>query len=731
MYSSVEKETLLDFHSPSDAMTYKQQSRSCVWDRITWLYLLVILVFLSCLALFGVALYVLPTPPCWVPNDVSPFHLRFMRNVDNVSIRNVIKYYSSIPHIAGSTEDDQQAIYTNNLLKSYGFNSTIEKFDIMLTYPISRLVHLLEPITFNCSLKEPGFPIDNTSSNPNAIDTWNAWSAGGDVTGQLVYANYGTKDDYDAIAHINLTDKIVIVRYGNIFRANKVKTAEERGAIGVLIFTDSTIEHSGNKFYPDSPWGPNVTAQRGTVWTGNGDPTTPGWSSKACGNAKQPPRITLAEARAHDDLFAHVPRIPVQPISFDDAVPLLTHLGVNDIPNAKWAGPLGVKQIGPGPAVVRIKIDVNNTITPVWNVVGTITGEVEPDKVILIGCHRDAWTMGAGDPISGSAVLFETARGYGELLKSGWRPRRTIKVISWDAEEYGLMGSFEHLETWKTAIARQVVLYINTDVAVTGQERLHVEGSPSLRSVLKNISRMIEVRPGVTLESIWPQNQAMGMLGDGSDYAAFIQILGVPSLNLEFRNYTDAYGSVYHSNYDSFYWFSQFADPQFQHHVTLTKLHGMVGLAFADSPVLPFDYTYYGDVLQSGVAALANLTNQVQFAEMARAAQVFGETAKRVELKRQARSESKPRDVMLNRMMSDRLAAAESAFLGPPVLSGHQYYAHVLFSPAADDSYAASLFPAVINKIASGNFTEGQFIVDRITQIIYFAGEFLDAAYLN
>eukprot|EP01121_Diplochlamys_sp_Union-15-3_P003551 TRINITY_DN1347_c0_g1_i1.p1 TRINITY_DN1347_c0_g1~~TRINITY_DN1347_c0_g1_i1.p1 ORF type:complete len:626 (+),score=116.52 TRINITY_DN1347_c0_g1_i1:35-1879(+) len=525
--------------------------------------------------------------------------------------RETSKHLSSAPHIAGSYEDYDTAVWVRDQFLEYGIpDAQIQTYEVMLSYPVQRRVALVYPSSYECVLKEEAIPEDETSGDPRAIDTFNGYSDSGDVEGELVYANYGRIEDFEELDNmgLNLTGKIVIVRYGKIFRGNKVQLAAQRGAIGVLIYSDPADDgFARGPVYPEGPYRTNTSVQRGSVsYALGGDPITPGYPSTP--NA---PRYTFQQAR--NEMY-QLPNIPVQPISYGDAAPLLSSIELNPAP-AAWRGALPLNyNIGPGPARVQMNITVNDTRTTIWNVIARIKGSVEPDRLVLIGSHRDAWTFGNVDPISGQTTMLEAARGIGQIYKKGWRPRRSIMFCSWDAEEYNLIGSVEFVEQYEKLLIEQGVIYINLDTAVFGTESFSASGVPSIGEILRSSSKRINIptpkdTPAKTIYNLWSQSQGninqtkLDLLGSGSDFLGFISHIGIPSADLSFES--DDY-AVYHSNYDSYYWTSHFGDPTFEYHTSLAKLTGLLALQFIDSKVLPFDLTEYASYLYDWIKEVEN-----------------------------------------------------------------------------------------------------------------------------
>uniref|UniRef100_A0A6B2KYR1 Peptidase M28 domain-containing protein n=1 Tax=Arcella intermedia TaxID=1963864 RepID=A0A6B2KYR1_9EUKA len=660
--------------------------------------------------------------------DYDALHAIFDKNVNSQQIREYVRQYSSVPHLAGSPADEEQAINTTNLWKSYGIDAHMEEHQLLLNYPVSGSVSVIYPpeLAYTCTLKE-GVVNDGTSGYPTIPPLWNGFSASGDVQGDLVYVNYGTAEDFEAIRDIDLTGKIVIVRYGQLFRGNKAKTAEERGAVGVIIYSDPGDNEVGTS-YPDGPWGTNSTGQRGAVWTGNGDPLTPGWPSDLGA-----PRLSLNEAQqgSQNTPFGKLPGIPIQPMSSGDAYHLLKGLqGNRTLPG--WEGGFNLSFIGPGPVRVSMSIETTLKVTPAWNVIGTIKGAVEPDRMVVLGAHRDAWTFGAVDPISGHSGLMETARVLGLMLKEGWRPKRTIVLCSWDAEEYGLVGSFEFTEKWRTMLASNAILYMNLDTAITGHQVLSVSGTPALQDHMVEISKKLNFTTSsgeeVSLYSIW-DDPKVRFLGSGSDFTSFIQRLGISSIDMDISNRDGDYWSIYHSAYDSFYWVEHFGDPGFIYHQALVRFYGAVVLSIVDADVLPFDYRDYAALVNELFEDLERSSsgvglNYTFFKGAMESFQVAAQSAKDEADRVRALGKS-------SRGLNERLFRTERCFIGDSDTSGHRYFLHVISTPSADNSYAPKPFPAIYAALEENDIPKAQFIMDRIALNIQQAAQYLSFSFVT
>src|SRR5689334_5570647 len=515
------------------------------------------------------------------------------------SAREHLRRLTLEPHVAGTKEDYATAVYVRDQLRSYGLNAEIREYQVWMNYPNAPTV--LELITKGrqrLETREAIVPGDPTSSNPKISPLFNGYSASGDVTAPVVYANYGLPNDYDDLkkAGVDVKGKIVVVRYGNSFRGVKAKVAEQNGAIGCIIYSDPEDDgYMQGDVFPKGPWRPVASGQRGSVqylFDYPGDPLTPGKPAIA-----GTPRLKPEEA-------TDLTRIPVQPIAYDVARTILSQLKGPLRPRGFQGGlPFAYHVGGTNDVKLRLKVDMDYKLRTIWDVVTRIDGNEEKDRWVVLGNHRDAWVFGAVDPNSGTSTMLEVGHGFGELLKQGWKPRRTIILCSWDAEEYGLVGSTEWAEEMADDLRTKAVAYLNLDAAVSGPN-FGASSVPSLWKLIRGAAR--DVKDPKTGKSVYQQWQdrsrenrpegdqdmheaRIAALGSGSDYTPFLQHLGVASTDMSFNG---DYG-VYHSAYDSFYWMDQFGDPNFTYHVAAAQLWGTLAMRLADADGLPLDYTDY------------------------------------------------------------------------------------------------------------------------------------------
>jgi N-acetylated-alpha-linked acidic dipeptidase len=526
---------------------------------------------------------------------------KFDANLQSKNIDGWIKHLSARPHHVGSPYGKQNAEFMRDLFKSWGYDANIETYQVLFPTPKERLLELLGAAKFTAKLEEPALKEDATSSQKSEqLPVYNCWSPDGDVTAGLVFVNYGIPADYEELAKfgIDVKGKIVIAKYGGSWRGIKPKVAQEHGAIGCIIYSDPEEDgYYQGDVYPKGAFKSASGAQRGSVMDMPiyaGDPTTPGYASKE--NAK---RIDRSQAES-------LLKIPVLPISYGDAQPLLESLGGPVAPE-KWRGALPITyHIGPSTSKVHLKLQFNWDIKPAYDVVAIMKGSEYPDEWVIRGNHHDAWVNGAGDPISGMAAELEEARSVAELMKTGWKPKRTIIYCAWDAEEPSLMGSTEWVEDHADELQKKTVAYINSDG--NGRGFYFAQGSHTLETFMNEVSRDVtDPQTGVSVlerrrsadasnaatikakkDILAKKTLALGAMGSGSDYTPFIQHLGIASINIGYGG--ESSGGDYHSVYDSYDHYKRFKDPKAEYGVALAKTTGRATLRLTDAEVLPFDF---------------------------------------------------------------------------------------------------------------------------------------------
>ena len=545
-----------------------------------------------------------PPPRGFFPQSVQAernLEARFAAMPDPARIRENMRRMSARPHHVGSAYDLDNANWILKQYQSYGWDAHIEKFDVLFPTPVDRLVEMVAPTRYKAALQEPTLAVDPTSGQiKEQLPTYNAYSIDGDVTGPLVFVNHGIPSDYDELEKrgISVKGAIVIAKYGGSWRGIKPKVAAEHGAIGCLIYSDPRDDgYAGGDVFPNGPMRPAQGVQRGSVAdmpTYPGDPLTPG-----VGATKDAKRLKVSEA-------ATITKIPVLPISYGDAKPLLSALGGQIVPSS-WQGGLPITyRFGPGPARVHLRVKSKWSLKTLHDVIAKLPGTTEADQWIIRGNHHDAWVNGAEDPISGQAAELEEARALGALYKSGWRPKRTIIYAAWDGEEPGLLGSTEWAEAHADELRQHAVAYINSDTNERGN--FSVEGSHSLEKFINGVE--VDVPDPESGLSTWKRNQLrvisngndstrreartradlrIGALGSGSDYTAFLDHLGVASMNIGYGGEDE--GGIYHSIYDDFYWYTHYSDTSFVYGRALAQAAGIAVLRLANADILPFAFS--------------------------------------------------------------------------------------------------------------------------------------------
>lgn len=699
---------------------------------------------------------------------------KFKAIPDPKIMRDNMQRLSARPHHVGSPYDKQNAEWILAQFKSWGLNAEIETFDVLFPTPKERVVELIAPTHFSAKLQEPPVTADPTSNQQNEqLPTYNAYSIDGDVTGPLVYVNYGLPADYEELDRLGVSVKgaIVIARYGNSWRGIKPKVAAEHGAIGCIIYSDPADDgYAQDEVFPEGPMRNENGVQRGSVLdmpTYPGDPLTPGVGAK--GDVK---RLAVKDAPT-------ITKIPVLPISYGDAKPLLTAIQGPMAPAAFRGGLPIPYHVGPGPAKVHLKLAFNWDIKPLYDVIAKIPGSESPDQWILRGNHHDAWVNGAQDPISGQVALLEEARGFAELLKQGWKPKRTIIFCAWDGEEPILLGSTEWAEYHAAELKQHAALYINSDV--NGRGFLQVQGSHSLEKFVNDTARGI-TDPEKNI-SVWKRGQAERMvnsagddrkearsradlridaLGSGSDYTVFIDFLGIASLNVSYGGEDD--GGIYHSIYDDFYWFTHFSDTEFVYGRALAQTAGSMVMRFADADVLPYDFTDFADTIHKYSGELKTLLKNRQeeihdrnqalddgafgavsdprhptFAPKRDAVPPFlnfapldnaeaalthsaGHYAKA--LKAFLAKGASPDDL---RKINTQLQQAEQKLTSPDGLPRRPWYKHLIYAPGFYTGYGVKTLPGVREGIEEKRYQEAETEIVRVAKALEAYAAVIDA----
>lgn len=676
--------------------------------------------------------------------------------------REYMKRLTAHPHHVGSPYDKENAEWILSQFKEWGWDAHIETFEVLFPTPKENRLEMVEPKKFVAKLNEPPIPVDPTSSQgAEQLPGYNAYSIDGDVTAPLVYVNYGMPDDYEQLARYGISVKgaIVIARYGHGWRGVKPKVAAEHGAIGCIIYSDPADDgYVDGEVFPKGAFRPADGIQRGSVMDTEypGDPLTPGIASTP--DAK---RLSIKEAQT-------ITKIPVLPISYADAQPLLAELTGRVVPGG-WRGGLPLTyHFGPGPAQVHLKVSSNWDQKTLYNVIAKLPGSELPDQWVLRGNHQDAWVNGAEDPVAGLVALLEEARAFGELAKQGWKPKRTILYCVWDGEEPGLLGSTEWVEAHADELLQHAVAYFNSDT--NGRGYLGVDGSHVLEKFINSVAR--DVPDPEKNTSVWKRLRSyeiahahnaearseirkrpdlrIGALGDGSDYTAFIHHLGIPSADIGFGG--ESHGGVYHSAYDDFYWYTHFGDTDFAYGRAESQMVGTAVVRLADADLLPFDFTAFAGTVHKYLENVQKLLKTDQdnirernrqiedgvfadtsdprhpleppptesvppyfnFAPLENATENLSASAERL-AKALAKVESKggalPPETL--HRMNHLLMESGPALTDPAGLPGRPWFKNMIYAPGAYTGYEAKPLPGVLEALDRKNWSEAESQIPR------------------
>jgi N-acetylated-alpha-linked acidic dipeptidase len=639
-------------------------------------------------------------------------HEGVARSVPNRdTLRFLVRQLAAVPHEAGTERSRHVAELLLARFRALGFDAKIEEFEALMPRPLTRALELVAPERFTASLAEPALDQDPTSGQPDQLPTFNAYAADGDVTGELVYVNYGRPEDYRVLDSlgIDVRGKIVIARYGATWRGIKAKVAAERGAIGCIIYSDPRNDgYWVDDVYPTGPMRPPGGVQRGSVMDMPlypGDPLSPGWASLPNGGRRLP-----------RDQAQTIMKIPVLPIGYGDALPLLRNMNGPVAPEA-WRGALPITyHLGPGVARVHLAVTFDWHSRPLYDVIATVRGAVDPDQWVIYGNHHDAWVNGAQDPISGQAALDETARAISVLRQSGWRPARTIVFAAWDGEEWGLLGSTEWAEAHADELRTKAVVYYNSDTNDAGW--IGVLGSHALERFVREVARDItDPRTGGSVldaalahrreeqrarrDSSTDTTFTIGALGSGSDYTAFLDHLGLPSVNISYGG--AAHAGIYHSIYDSYTFYERFLDTGYVYETTEAQTMATAVLRMADAPLLPFDFTApartyrtYADEV-AHLAAANDTTRGLDLTALREAldrldsaAAGFARAAGRIDgatLDRRRRAALSG----VNRL----LARSEQALTDSAGLPRRPWFEHLVYAPGLYTGYGVKTLPGI------------------------------------
>ena len=588
-------------------------------------------------------------------------------------------------------------------------------YDVLLSYPKSAALEIVAEPSIALARGEPPIPEDPDTAVPEAAIPWNAYSPSAEVTGEVLYVNYGRPEDYERLKAmgVDARGKIVLARYSHGYRGGKALEAEKRGALAILVYSDP-IEDGWFRgpVYPAGPWGPAAHLQRGSNvydFLVPGDPLTPGWASTP--DAK---RVPMAEAES-------LPKIPMMPLSSRDAAEILSRLGGRSVPDAGWQG-LAVAdtfRLGPGPVRVHLKIENTRERRTIRNVIATLRGSELPDKKVLLSNHFDAWIYGGVDPSSGTASMLALARALGRLAAEGYRPRRTIVIGEWDAEEYTLTGSTEWGEQHEKDLRQNAAVCINVDASALGRE-FAASASPLLSRAVREVARDFPdpSTPGKSLADTWgaqtSKDLPVAILGSGSDYTVFFNHLGIASVDLVFDG---PYG-VYHSVYDTHRWMATQGDPGFVYHAAMAKYAGMLALRFANADLLPFDAAVYGREVAKYAEELQSLPGaeslRPALKELASRGRAWSDAAAAAQKAMTARLAVGEDEALRLRDANAWLLSLERSLIDPPGIPGRPWFRHLVYAPLP--SYEAETLPAVREAVESGAIESAGLQIQRLSE---------------
>jgi N-acetylated-alpha-linked acidic dipeptidase len=726
---------------------------------------------LTCRSPLLLALALLVVPPRHSAPD-EDWEGRFRSIPSTDSLRSYLRRLAARPHHLGSPWGLSNARWMRDRFAEWGWDARIETFDVLFPNPRERVVELVAPRRFRARLEEPVVAGDpTTTQRAEQLPGYHAYSADGDVTAPLVYVNYGIPADYERLERMGVSVRgaIVIARYGGSWRGIKPKVAAERGAVGTIIYSDPRDDgYFAGDVYPAGPMRPPGGIQRGSVADmpyHPGDPLTPG-----VGATPDAKRLDRNEAKT-------ITKIPVLPISYADAEPLLRALGGRVAPE-EWRGALPITyHVGPGPARVHLRVRSNWQLQTVQNVVARIPGTDAPDEWILRGNHHDAWVNGAVDPISGMVAVLEEARALGDLLRQGWRPRRTIVYAAWDGEEQGLLGSTEWAEAHADELRAKAVAYVNTDA--NGRGFLSAGGSHMLEALLNDVARAVDdPEAGVSVWSRWRLREIargsadqrkelreradlrLDPLGSGSDYTPFLQHLGIASLNLAFGGEGFGSAGVYHSVYDDYRWFSRFGDTSFAYGRALAQLAGTAVIRLASAEVLPYEFRPLHDAaakyaqevkklladrqeeaaernrqIEEGVFAATrdpwqpeadperlDVPPALDFSALDSALAALGRSAERYHAQvtrwAEARKNGTPPDPARLADLNRKLIATERALTRDEGLPGRPWYRHQVYAPGFYTGYGVKTLPGVREAIEERRWDEAREQIARLVEVL-------------
>lgn len=622
------------------------------------------------------------------------------------SCRTNLRRLTEEPHLAGTENSQKVANFLKDQYQSYGLKVKIYEYQVYLPHPLEILVELVSPIEHVAANKETGWQWDKDSFRTDIVPGYNAYSPDGEVTAELVYVNKGLPQDYQTLQNfgISVEGKICIARYGGSYRGVKAKLAGDNGAVGLILYSDPADDgYMRGDVYPRGPWRSADAIQRGTVkyiFQHASDPLTPGWAA-----TEDAERLEVEEA-------TDLPKTPVIPIAYKDAKPLLEALSGPNVPRS-WQGGLPFTyHIGPGPATVYMKVKCEHKIRKIYNVIATLEGSEFPDEWVILGNHHDAWIYGAADPNSGTTSLLEIARCLGELAQQNIHPKRTIVFASWDAEEFGILGSTEWVEHLKQELRKKTVAYLNVDISATGP-KFYASAIPTLKQLVRDVAQeVIDPRTLKSVYDVWNNGHKnkkpkVGNLGSGSDHSPFVGHVGIPAVSMGFDG---PYG-VYHAMQDNLYWMEHFGDPTYQYQVAMAHIWGIMALRLANADILPLDYRLYAEELLSELEILKN--GSFIDIQKLRSLLIDWENSAAVlnkKLKEYTETDKEGDIAEINR----RLFQLERLLTDTDGLPLRPWFKHLIYAPGLNTGYAAVVFPGVVDAIQQDDDARVQDAVDRL-----------------
>lgn len=633
------------------------------------------------------------SPAAWSRERSLEAALVASANADTARLHS--RALSAKPHMAGTDQQAWTRDYVVQKMKSWGLETSVRAYSVWMPHPVSVRAWRVSPDPIELELTEGPVAEDTTSWMYPQISAFNGMGAAGDVSAEVVYVNYGLAEDYAQLDSMGVSVKgrIAVARYGRSFRGIKAREAERHGAVGLILYSDPANDgYAAGDVYPVGPLRSSQGVQRGSVQNFNGDPSTPGYPSVAGA-----PRLSREKMS--------VPRIPVIPMSYGNASKLLATLAGHQIPQT-WQGGLPFRyHVGPGPAVARIQLKTDagsNPFKPIWNTFGVIRGSEFPEELVIVGGHRDAWGPGAADNVSGTVSVLEAARILAAEAKAGRRPRRTVVFATWDAEEWGLVGSTEYVEEDSLRLHSHAVAYLNQD-GVAGGTSFSGGGSPSLRAVLRDVTRRVPAPAGGTVYDQWRKTSKLaadsleppsGDPGGGSDFAGFYNHLGIPLADWGFGSFA----GVYHSAYDSYHWMSRFGDPSYAHHKATAAIAAVFVSRLANADVVPFDYEEFAATTKRMAStvdsSLASKQWRVSTQALHSAIAGMRAAAARFANDRNAYLAGSPAAARL-KLVNAALRRVERALTRPAGLASRPWFRSLVYAADEDNGYSTMTFPSI------------------------------------